>query len=160
MDQDLPVENHILILGSGATGMPLLETVLGMGHDILVIDDDPVVIERLRDADIPCLRGDASDSALLKRAGADRARIITSTIRRAQDNRRLLEFARGVPALIRVFDAADAEWIRELGGTPVIASLAAGVEMMKWFDTEFGGKDSRQTAPTVVTIPAGGPVRD
>ncbi|MBR9988906.1 MAG: cation:proton antiporter [Gemmatimonadetes bacterium] len=160
VDRDLPVENHILILGSGATGMPLLETVLGMGHEILVIDDDPVVIERLRDADIPCLRGDASDINLLMRAGADRARIITSTIRRAQDNRRLLEFTRGVPALIRVFDAADAKWIRELGGTPVMASLAAGSEMMKWFDREFVADDSRQASPADVTIPAAGSDRD
>jgi voltage-gated potassium channel Kch len=105
-----------------------------------VIDDDPVVIERLRDADIPCLRGDASDVALLHRAGANHARIITSTIRRPQDNRRLLEFARGVPALVRVFEESDAEWIRKLGGTPVMASHAAAAEMMKWFDREFASR--------------------
>ncbi|HSJ30379.1 MAG TPA: cation:proton antiporter [Longimicrobiales bacterium] len=137
LDRMTPTAGHVLILGSGATGMPLLETVLGMGHDVLVIDDDPVVIQRLREADIPCLRGDASDIALLKRASANKARIITSTIRRPQDNRRLLEFARGVPALIRVFEESDAKWISELGGTPVLASHAAGAEMLKWFDQEF-----------------------
>ena len=83
------------------------------------------------------LAREASDIALLKRASADRARIITSTIRRPQDNRRMLEFARGVPALIRVFEESDAEWISELGGTPVMASHAAGAEMLKWFDQEF-----------------------
>lgn len=141
-DRIMTTEGHVLILGSGATGMPLLETVLGMGHDVLVIDDDPVVIGRLRDADIPCLRGDASDIELLRRAGADRARIITSTIRRPQDNRRLLEFARGVPALVRVFEESDAKWVSELGGTPVVASHAASAEMMKWFDQEFGSESS------------------
>lgn len=140
MDQVTPTAGHVLILGSGSTGMPLLETILGMGHDVLVIDDDPVVIERLRDADIPCLRGDASDVALLHRAGANHARIITSTIRRPEDNRRLLEFARGVPALVRVFEESDAEWIRKLGGTPVMASHAAAAEMMKWFDREFASR--------------------
>ena len=49
----------------------------------------------------------------------------------------MLEFARGVPALIRVFEESDAEWISELGGTPVMASHAAGAEMLKWFDQEF-----------------------
>lgn len=131
----------MLILGSGATGMPLLETVLGMGCAVLVIDDDPVVIQRLRDADIPCLRGDASDLDLLRRARADHARIITSTIRRPSDNRRLLEFARGVPALVRVFEESDAAWIKQLGGTPIVASHAAAAEMMKWFDREFGSAD-------------------
>src|SRR5690606_19344529 len=125
---------------SGATGMPLLETILGMGHDVVVIDDDPVVIQRLRDADITCLRGDASDLELLERAGAHRARIITSTIRRPRDNRRLLEFVRGVPVLVRVFEEADGDWIRQLGGTPILASHAAATEMLKWFDNEFRGR--------------------
>ena len=157
LDLLTPREGHVLILGSGATGMPLLETVLGMGHDLLVIDDDPVVIGRLREADIPCLRGDASDIDLLRRAGADRARIITSTIRRPQDNRRLLEFARGVPALVRVFEESDADWVRELGGTPVVASHAASVEMMKWFDQEFGSsageKEDRSRTAGRTTAP-------
>ncbi|MGH7449658.1 MAG: cation:proton antiporter, partial [Longimicrobiales bacterium] len=147
IDRIAPSSGHVLILGSGSTGMPLLETILAMGHDVLVIDDDPAVIERLREADIPCLRGDASDVQLLQRAGADRARIITSTIRRPRDNRRLLEFARGVPALVRVFEDADAKWITELGGTPVIASHAAAAEMMKWFDREFATDVRRADRP-------------
>ena len=138
LDLAIPSQGHVLILGSGATGMPLLETILGMGHDVVVIDDDPAVIQRLRDAEIPCLRGDAADVALLQRAGARGARFITSTIRRPQDNRRLLEYARGVPTLVRVFEESDGEWIRELGGTPVIAAHAAAIEMLKWFDQEFG----------------------
>src|SRR5690606_37066018 len=133
-DTETISHDHLLILGSGSTGMPLLETILGMGHDVVVIDDDPAVVRRLREADIPCLRGDASDVELLERAGAHRARIITSTIRRPQDNRHLLQFARGVPVLVRVFEESDAEWIRQLGGTPVIASHAAAQEMIRWFD--------------------------
>jgi CPA2 family monovalent cation:H+ antiporter-2 len=160
VDRVTPLEGHILILGSGATGMPLLETLLGMGHDVLVIDDDPVVIERLRDADIPCLRGDASDVDLLRRAGAHRARIITSTIRRPQDNRRLLEFAHGVPALVRVFEDSDAEWITELGGIPVLASHAASTEMMKWFDQEFAAADPRSGGTRRATPSAAGPDGD
>jgi Kef-type K+ transport system membrane component KefB len=147
-DQRVPFRDHVLILGSGATGMPLLETLLATGVDVLVIDDDPVVVARLRDAEVPCLRGDASDVELLRRAGADRARIITSTIRRPEDNRRLLEVARGVPALIRVFDEHDAEWIRELGGTPILASHAAADELLKWYDLTFPRPPSHGSADT------------
>ncbi|MGH7465063.1 MAG: cation:proton antiporter, partial [Longimicrobiales bacterium] len=50
IDRIAPSSGHVLILGSGSTGMPLLETILAMGHDVLVIDDDPAVIERLREA--------------------------------------------------------------------------------------------------------------
>lgn len=137
VDRDRPRSGHVLVLGSGSTGMPILETLLASGADILVIDDDPVVIDRLRDAEISCMRGDASDPELLREAGADRARIITSTIRRPRDNQRLLEVARGVPTLVRVFDEDDADWIRELGGTPILASHAAADEVLRWFDRTF-----------------------
>jgi len=139
VDQEIPQRDHVLVLGLGSTGLPLLETLLASSAPILVIDDDPIVVDRLREAEIPCLRGDASDELLLRQANADKARIITSTIRRPQDNRRLLEFAKGVPTLVRVFDEQDAEWIRELGGTPVLASHAAADEMMKWFDKRHPG---------------------
>jgi len=134
IDQQIPTHDHVLVLGSGSTGMPLLETLLSSGYEVLVVDDDPIVIQRLRDAEIPCLRGDASDIALLHRAGAGRARIITSTIRRPRDNARLLEAAQGVPTLVRVFEEQDADWIRDMGGTPILASHATADEMLRWFD--------------------------
>ncbi|MGH7555868.1 MAG: NAD-binding protein, partial [Longimicrobiales bacterium] len=130
----IPESGHILLLGTGTTGLPLLETLMSAGETVVVVDDDPVLIERLRDADVPCIRGDASDIEVLREAHADRARIISSTIRRPHDNRRLLEFARGVPVLVRVFDDHDADWIRELGGTPIVYSEAAAEETMRWFD--------------------------
>lgn len=133
----IPSSGHIVLLGSGTTGMPLLETLLATGQEVVVVDDDPVVIDRLLEADVPCIRGDASDVEVLRRANADRARIISSTIRRPRDNRRLLEFARGVTVLVRVFDERDAGWIRELGGVPVVYSEAAAEEMLKWFDNVF-----------------------
>jgi CPA2 family monovalent cation:H+ antiporter-2 len=129
-----PENDHVLLLGTGATGMPLLESILGAGHRVVVVDDDPVVIARLREADISCIRGDATDPAILRQAHADRAAIITSTIRRPQDNRRVLEFARGVPVIVRVFDEHDARWIEELGGTPIVYADAAADGMLRWFD--------------------------
>src|SRR5690606_39060145 len=118
------------LLGTGATGMPLLETILGAGHQVLVVDDDPAVIARLREADIPCIRGDATDPAILRQARADRAAVISSTIRRPEDNRRVLEFARGARVIVRVFDEADARWIESLGGTPIVYAEAAAEGML------------------------------
>lgn len=128
-----PPEGHILLLGTGESGMPLLETLVTAGHDVLVVDDDPARIWRLRGADIPCLRGDASDLDVLRRAGADRAAMIVSTIGRPEDNRTLLSLEPRPPTLIRVFDPADGAWIREMGGHAVLASDAAAEEFLGWF---------------------------
>lgn len=132
--QNLPgqLQDHILLLGCGDNGMPLLETLVASGHDVLVVDDDPAIIERLREGEIPCIRGDGSDFEVLRAAGARRARLIISTMRRAADNAPMLEFVRGVPVLVRVFETGDAERIRDLGGTPILYSRAAAEDFLRW----------------------------
>jgi Kef-type K+ transport system membrane component KefB len=132
-----PPRGHVLLLGTGETGMPLLETLVTAGQDVFVVDDDPALIRRIREADIPCLRGDASDADVLRRAGADHAAVVLSTIRRPEDNRTLLEVARGRPILVRVFEPSDAEWIREMGGRPILYSEAAAEEFLDWYRAEF-----------------------
>jgi Trk K+ transport system NAD-binding subunit len=137
---DPALRGHVLVLGSGTTGLPLLETLLGADYEIVVVDDDPDVVARLREADVHVIRGDASDLEVLQEARARDARIITSTIRRPEDNRRLLEYARGVPTIVRVFEEEDAEWIREMGGTPVLYSEAAAERLIEWFEKEVRGQ--------------------
>jgi CPA2 family monovalent cation:H+ antiporter-2 len=130
----IPAGGHVLILGSGSTGMPLVETILATGFEVVVVDDDPAVIARLQDADVPCIRGEATDLEVLAEANARTARVITSTVRRPEDNLRVLEFARGVPVLVRVFEDEEAAWVAAAGGTPVIYSQAAAEALLGWYD--------------------------
>ena len=44
------------------------------------------IIEELRRGDVPCIRGDASDPEVLRSAGAERAQLISSTIRRPRES--------------------------------------------------------------------------
>ena len=130
-----PLRGHVLLLGSGTTGMPLLETLLSANCEVVAVDDDPNVVARLREADLYVIRGDATDLDVLRQAGAREARVITSTIRRPEDNRRLLEYAGDVPVIVRVFEERDAAWIRGLGGIPVLYSEAAAEGLLNWLDT-------------------------
>ncbi len=130
----LPARDHVLLLGAGTTGMPLLETLLAASQTVLAVDDDPAVIAALRAANVPHIRGEASDLLVLQSANAQAARVISSTIRRPEDNRRLLEYARGVRVLVRVFEQRDAAWVRAAGGTPVLYSEAAAEGFLRWFD--------------------------
>jgi Kef-type K+ transport system membrane component KefB len=144
---ELPhLRDHVLLLGCGDNGMPLLETLLYAGHQVVVVDDDPTVIERLRDGEVPCIRGDGSDFDILRRAGARHARVIISTVRRDSDNLPVLDYARGVPVLVRVFDPAAAERIHEQGGIPVLYSQAAAQEFMRWFEQLSIGSTASSTA--------------
>ncbi len=142
----LPLSGHIVLLGSGSTGMPLVETLLASGTPFVVVDDDPAVIARLREADIACIRGDASDERVLERVRPAEARVISSTIRRPRDNGRLLQMARGTPVLCRVFEEEDADWVRAMGGTPVIYSEAAADGLLRWFDGANGELERKLAA--------------
>ena len=143
--------DHIVLLGCGSGGMPLLETLLMMGEEVVVIDDDPEVVNRLRSADVHCIHGDASDPDVLRRAAAHRARVISSTIRRPRDNARALALLRDRPVLVRVFEDEDALWVERSGGIPVLYSDAAASEFMTWF-----ARESTPTGAGVTTKPLSG----
>jgi Kef-type K+ transport system membrane component KefB len=143
------MQGHVLLLGCGDNGMPLLETLVSAGHDVLVVDDDPAVIERLREGDVPSIRGDGSDPEVLRAAGARDAQLVISTMRRSVDHLSLLDHVQGVPVVVRVFDPEDAEAIRSRGGNPVLYSHAAADEFLRWLDQadEIGLARERRNRP-------------
>ncbi|CAN5849725.1 cation:proton antiporter [soil metagenome] len=132
--RSLGAKGHVLLLGCGDNGMPLLETLIGSGRHVVVVDDDPAVIDRLREGDVECLRGDGTDLQVLRAAGARDAALIISTVRRPSENDAVLAYAAGVPLIARVFEPVDAELIRAQGGTPVLYSEAAAVDFLTWLD--------------------------
>ncbi len=135
---------HVLLLGFGSAGMWVVKPLLAHGAEVLVVDDDPVVIERLQRARIPCLRGDGSDERVLARAGAGRARLIIASMRRAGEAAAVLRHLRDVPVVVRVFEAEDAEQIRRLGGIAVLNSQAAADAFMTWFEHTGGRPAGKQ----------------
>jgi len=132
---------HVLVVGAGSTGMPLLEDLIVAGCEVVVVDDDPAVVRRLREAGIRAIRGDATDRRVLERAGAARARVVTSEIRRPRDNAVLLEMARGTPVLVRVFEDEEARWVRDRGGEPILYSDATAEGLIEWFLDHRGELD-------------------
>lgn len=131
----LPEEpsDHILLMGCGSSGVALLEMLVGVPRPIWVVDDDPAIVERVTAAGFNAIRGDATDTAILRAAGADRARIVVSTMRDKKDAERLLAHTGETPVVVRAYDAADAEWITARGGIPVSYSEAAAVDFLDWF---------------------------
>ncbi len=136
LDSD-PPQNHVLLLGCGVSGMPLLETLVIGSYRVVAVDDDPQIVERVREAGVEAIRGDAADRELLRRAGAERARVVVSTVRRVEDNGTLLEMTAGkVPVLVRAFNVEDAAWVDARGGRSVLYSDAAAEGFMDWFERE------------------------
>lgn len=142
----LVLENHVLLLGFGSTGNRLLKPLQEAGQEVVVVDEDAVVVQRLRRTGVPCLRADASDPDALRRVRARRARVIVCTVRRLGDAEKILAYVEESrpTTLVRVFDEEAAERVRELGGVPVESSHAAADSFMEWFALTFheGGEES------------------
>lgn len=124
--------DHVVLLGCGRGGMTLLEELIVSPLQVVVIDDDPALVDRLAEAEVEVIRGDVSDPEVLAAAGAREARVVISTIRRMEDNAALLALGRERPTLVRVFDEAEAEQVSARGAVPVLYSEAAADEVLAW----------------------------
>jgi monovalent cation:H+ antiporter-2, CPA2 family len=126
---------HVILLGYGETGRALVAELSKREMAVVVIDDDPAVLESAEAPGMVVLRGDAADPTILREAGADRARAIVSTMRRPEDNARLLAGVQGAPVVVRVFSEGEAETIRRLGGYPVAEAELAAEAICDWYDS-------------------------
>lgn len=132
--QALPVapRDHVLLVGGGETGRAIAAQLKESGTTVVVIDEDPAVVERLQRGGVLALRGDGADPDVLAAAGASRARAILSTMRRAADNDDLLARHKKTPVLVRTFSPEDGDRVRARGGHPVIEAELATEAVVDW----------------------------
>jgi monovalent cation:H+ antiporter-2, CPA2 family len=132
--QVLP-ENHILLLGCGERGRPLLKWLLAQGETVVVVDDDAAVVEHVRRSGVMAVHGDAASPRVLEAAGAPQARVIVSTIKRLANSADFTSYMSYKPVLITVFEPLVARRIERMGGKVVLESYAAADEFLAWFAT-------------------------
>jgi monovalent cation:H+ antiporter-2, CPA2 family len=133
-------QDHIILLGCGSNSMTLLDLLLLHGRQVIVVDEDPAVVEKLSNRGVEAIRGDGADDGVLDAVAARDATMIVSTMRRVEDNMRMLRYVRENKSqgkLIRIFDEHDADRIRQLGGTPILDSEAASEDFLRWYDEQF-----------------------
>jgi voltage-gated potassium channel len=73
------VRNHIVIVGYGTKGRTAAAALVGdevAPADIVVVDEDPVALERAKSAGLVTVRGSATDSEILRLASAQHAKAI------------------------------------------------------------------------------------
>ncbi len=125
---------HVLMLGYGSVGDAIVRTLEDTDIKLVVVDDDPAVIRKLREKGIACLRGDGSDERLLQQVNAREAVAIVSSIRRVSDTESILRHVQSskVPVIFRVLEAETAKRLRKLGGRPVVM-IDPSIELfMRW----------------------------
>ncbi|MFV1994760.1 MAG: cation:proton antiporter [Verrucomicrobiales bacterium] len=130
------LRDHILMLGLGAAGIWAVKPLVAAGHQVVVVDHDPAVIEHLQSAGVSVICGDGSDAKILERAGFRHARLVLIGIPDMHEVLRLLRWARSidVPKFVRVFEESHAAQVEAEGGHAILNSHAAADTFMEWFD--------------------------
>ncbi|MGZ4383371.1 MAG: potassium channel family protein [Gaiellaceae bacterium] len=122
---------YVLIAGGGKVGANVARTLLGLGHEVTIIDQRP---ERFRvleeEFDYRVQRGDATELHVLERAGIGRPpNLVLGVTGDDEDNIVICEIARSryhVPKVIaRVNDPRNQEHFDLLGIAPTVCATSS-----------------------------------
>lgn len=88
--------NHVVVFGYHRMGWHILKMLRKLKKEVLIVDFNPEVIERLRNKGVAAVFGDATDPELLETVHLKNAEMIISTIPYRQENLMLVESIRRV----------------------------------------------------------------
>lgn len=139
--------SFILIVGAGRVGSAVARTMLAAGHEVSVLDEDPLSHERLdvgmpttwEDAGGRFTIGKAIEADALREAGIEDADVFIASTHGDNTNLTIAQIAQrmfNVPKVVaRVMDPARAEWYAAQG-LDTICPTRYAIEM---FEQELEG---------------------
>jgi voltage-gated potassium channel len=96
------LEGHVVICGAGRNGMKALQTLLSYHKKVVIIEQDPEIIEELRDEGLYFIEGDATEEEALVKAGIHNASALVSSLPKDTDNVFVVLTARELNPDIRI----------------------------------------------------------
>lgn len=130
------LKDHVVLVGGDQMGESILESLEEMDREIVVIDFDPAIVNRLKDKNIHRLFGDISDIEIKNLAKIHTAHLVISTIPDVEDNLLLLreeKFKKSRAIIIvTALDVADAKVLyKAKADYVVLPHLAGGRQLAK-----------------------------
>lgn len=128
------LKGHFIVCGAGRTGEPLAAELLKNKVAFVTIDRDPAKLDRAPFNAQPCLVGDASDDALLLRAGIDKAAGLAAALETDEVNLFLVLTAKNLNPKIRcvtklVHEASRPKLLRAGADALVAPNFIGGLRM-------------------------------
>ncbi|KPV50679.1 hypothetical protein SE17_25495 [Kouleothrix aurantiaca] len=128
------LKDHFIVCGFGRVGRETCQQLQAENQPFVVIDNEDQRVQRIGEAGYLCVRGDASDDEMLKRAGIMRARALLTAVQTDAVNVYITLSARALnPQLFIVARAATAEAEHKLsiaGANRVISPYILGGRSM------------------------------
>ena len=123
-------KNHVVLVGVRRMGDGILEALLKNKEDVVVVDFDPDIIERLKEERVESFFGDIADSEIQELASLDKARLVISTVSDIEDNLILLQSLRNIkkkPKIVMLaLEKHEAQELYSQGADYVVVPHIAG----------------------------------
>ena len=131
------LKDHTIICGYGTKGRTAMETIVSKGTDrdrIVVIDNDPLALERAQTDGVAAVAGNAAESATLLQAGIGEARAVVVAPNRDDAAVLMTLTARELNPTVTISAAAreadNVHLLHQSGATSVITSSAAAGRLL------------------------------
>jgi len=128
------LENHYIICGYGRIGHVVVQEILKVSQDVVVVEADEKLVERLKREGIMHIAGDATNDKLLIDAGLKRAKSIVTALTDEAANVYVCLTARqlnpGISIIARANDASHITRLEFAGANKVVLPhMIGGVRM-------------------------------
>lgn len=128
------LKNHIIVCGAGESGIHVITELIKKHVTFVVIENDPLVIEQLKQMDCLYLEADATDEEILLKAGLKEAMGIITTLPTDSDNVFLVLTARDLNPKLRIIskchESSSRHKLRRAGANSVISPDEIGGKKM------------------------------
>ncbi|MDL5362704.1 cation:proton antiporter [Halalkalicoccus sp. NIPERK01] len=114
-----PVD-HVVIAGFGRQGRRLAHACEESGREFVVVENDPAMLDPLREQCENYVFGDAMHRYSWEKARVDDARLVISTIDQRPVSERILELDFGADVILRADDTDDARALLDRGALYVV----------------------------------------
>jgi len=124
------LSGHVVVVGGDQMGESIMEALQDIGMEVVVVDFDPRVVERLKDKNVHRLFGDIADLDIQERAKISEAKVVISTVPDIEDNLLLLKEMkhenRKAKIIVMALDFRDAKTLYKEGADYVVLPHLAG----------------------------------
>jgi voltage-gated potassium channel len=128
------LSDHYLICGFGRVGQQIARDFMDEGVAFVVVDDNAQVREAMDEMDVLYLHGSASDDALLREAGIERARAVIACVDSDAENIFITlsarELAPDIEIIARASEEASERKLKRAGANDVISPYKASGRAM------------------------------
>jgi CPA2 family monovalent cation:H+ antiporter-2 len=135
---------HVVVIGAGQAGSLLLNRLKNIEQDTLVIDHDPIVVERVQNFGFDAICGSVEDPRAIEAAAIDEARAVILTTGVLEHLETVINYIDRQKVWFNAFSTVETEQAREEFGVNTISYAEVAAEkLIAWLD-EQGASESRQ----------------